>query len=149
MTNLAVTTARLAERIQDLEERELIRAHMSAYAMGCDTGDATRVAGLFAPEGILRTSRETVVGRHEIRSWFQDRFGAPSQHLIANVVIGPAVGRHRSVNSDFCAVKHLPTQTSFIWGSYADDVAVDGETVLILSHVITIGGTRDVPGAVP
>jgi hypothetical protein len=131
----------LRRRVLRLEETEVARGLLHAYAHALDVPVAERVASLFAVDGTLRTSRGVAEGRAEISEFFRTAFAAdPSvkRHFIMTpraTWLGP--GRVR-LQSYFLYVGRGADASVIGWGTYDDIIDVSGPEPLFAEKVIEV-----------
>jgi hypothetical protein len=135
----------LSERVARLEEMEVARNHLHAYAETLDHPTPESVATLWTEDGLLRVPAGDFVGREAITGFFRDRFGSDPEekrHFLMNV-------RTRSVEpglvelASYFLFTGRGHETSVLgWGTYLDLIQVhDGEALFtqktITPHVTT------------
>lgn len=135
----------LTERVARLEEAEIARNLLHAYAEVLDDPTPEAVAELFAEDGVLSVPAGDFTGRDEIAGFFRSRFGPESgekRHFLTDVrtrALAPGVVE---VASYFLFTSRERDASGLGWGTYLDVIDVaDGRAVFrhktITPHVTT------------
>lgn len=123
----------LSERVARLEEMEVARNHLHAYAEALDHPGPEAVAALFTDDGLLRVPAGDFVGREAITGFFRDRFDSdPSEkrHFLMNVRTRSVEPGLVEVASYFLFTGRGPESSVLGWGTYLDLIRVrDGEAL--------------------
>jgi uncharacterized protein (TIGR02246 family) len=116
----------LLDRVARLEEAELARNLLHAYAEALDDPVPEDVARLFAHDGVLSVPAGDFTGRDEITGFYRDRLAGASEkrHFIMNVrtrMLGPGLVE---VASYFVFTAREADASGIGWGTYLDVVEV-------------------------
>lgn len=136
----------LLDRVARLEEAELARNLLHAYAEVLDDPTPDAVAALFTEDGALSVPSGDFTGREAIAGFYRDRVGSGAsekRHFIANVrtrSIGP--GRVE-VASYFVFTARDPEASGIGWGTYLDEIEVRDGTARFARKTITPHVTTD------
>ncbi|MEV4999743.1 nuclear transport factor 2 family protein [Nocardioides sp. LML1-1-1.1] len=130
----------LLARVARLEEAELARNLLHAYAEELDDPTPEAVADLFTEDGMLSVPAGDFTGRTGITAFYRDRLGPGSsekRHFIMNVrtrSLGPGVVE---VASYFVFTARDPDASGLGWGTYLDVVEVADGTARFRRKTIT------------
>lgn len=116
----------LLERVARLEEAELARNLLHAYAEVLDDPTPEAVAALFTDDGVLSVPTGDHAGREAVTGFYRDRLVGASEkrHFIMNVrtrSLGPGVVE---VASYFVFTARDVDASGLGWGTYLDVVEV-------------------------
>jgi hypothetical protein len=141
----------LSERVARLEEMEVARNHLHAYAETLDAPSPEAIAALFTDDGVLRVPAGDFAGREEITGFFRDRFDKdPSEkrHFLMNV-------RTQSLEPGLVEVASYFLFTArgersvLGWGTYLDLIQVRDGVALFTQKTITPHVTTDLAAGWP
>lgn len=130
----------LLARVERLEEAELARNLLHAYAEELDDPTPEAVAALFTEDGTLSVPAGDFTGRSEITAFFRNRTGPGTpekRHFITNVrtrSLGPGTVE---VASYFVFTSREPDASGLGWGTYLDVIEVADATARFRSKTIT------------
>lgn len=130
----------LLARVARLEEAELARNLLHAYAEELDDPTPEAVAALFTEDGVLSVPAGDVTGRAGITAFYRDRLGPESsekRHFIMNVRTRPLGPGTVEVASYFVFTARDPDASGLGWGTYLDVVEVSDGTARFRSKTIT------------
>ena len=130
----------LLARIERLEEAELARNLLHAYAEELDDPTPEAVAALFTDDGVLSVPSGDFTGHAGITEFFRDRTGpgAPEKrHFITNVRTRSLAPGTVEVASYFVFTSREPDASGLGWGTYLDVIEVADGTARFRSKTIT------------
>lgn len=130
----------LLARVERLEEAELARNLLHAYAEELDDPTPEAVAALFTEDGVLSVPTGDFTGRTGITAFFRDRTGPGSsekRHFIMNVRTRPLAPGLVEVASYFVFTAREPDASGLGWGTYLDVIEVADGTARFRSKTIT------------
>lgn len=134
----------LVERISRLEEAELARNLLHAYAEELDDPTPEAVADLFTDTGVLSVPSGDFSGREEVTGFYRDRFGSGGEkrHFIMNVrtrTQGPGLVEVAS----YFVFTARDAASTIGWGTYVDLIEVVDGTARFQHKTITPHLTTD------
>ncbi|TQK69492.1 nuclear transport factor 2 family protein [Nocardioides sp. SLBN-35] len=129
----------LIDRVARLEEAELARNLLHAYAEALDDPVPEEVAALFAEEGVLSVPAGDFTGRAAVAGFYRDRLAGASEkrHFIMNVRTRPQGPGLVEVASYFLFTSRDDHASGLGWGTYLDLVEVEGGVARIRRKTIT------------
>ncbi|MFJ9317663.1 nuclear transport factor 2 family protein [Pimelobacter simplex] len=119
--------ADLAARVARLEEAELARNLLHAYAEVLDDPTPEAVAALFTDDGVLSVPAGDFAGRDAVTAFYRDRLGpgaSEKRHFIMNVRTRPQAPGLVEVASYFVFTARESTTSALGWGTYLDLVEI-------------------------
>ncbi|WP_244928929.1 nuclear transport factor 2 family protein [Nocardioides sp. W7] len=133
------------ERIERLEEAEVARNHLHAYAETLDDPTPEAVADLFTEDGVLVVPSGTFEGRAGITEFYRSRLSpedGEKRHFLVNLRTRHLEPGLVEVASYFIYTGREDTRSALGWGTYLDRIrVVDGaarfERKQIVPHVHT------------
>ncbi|WP_436698037.1 nuclear transport factor 2 family protein [Nocardioides sp. BYT-33-1] len=116
----------LLERVARLEEAELARNLLHAYAEVLDDPTPEAVAALFVEDGVLSVPAGDFAGREAVAGFYRDRLTGASEkrHFIMNVHTRPLEPGVVEVASYFVFTAREAAASGLGWGTYLDIVDV-------------------------
>ncbi|WP_408898186.1 nuclear transport factor 2 family protein [Nocardioides sp. R1-1] len=116
----------LLERVARLEEAELARNLLHAYAETLDDPTPEAVAALFTEDGVLSVPAGDFAGREAVTGFYRDRLAGASEkrHFIMNVRTRPLEPGVVEVASYFVFTARESAASGLGWGTYLDIVDV-------------------------
>ncbi|MCR1786259.1 nuclear transport factor 2 family protein [Nocardioides carbamazepini] len=137
-TDLAALAA-LADRVARLEEAELARNLLHAYAEVLDDPTPEAVAALFTDDGVLSVPAGDFTGHAEVAGFYRDRLAGASEkrHFIMNVRTRPQGPGLVEIASYFVFTAREPDASGLGWGTYLDLVAVSDGVARFRHKTIT------------
>lgn len=130
----------LLDRVARLEEAELARNLLHAYAQVLDDPTPEAVAALFTPDGVLSVPLGDFSGRAAVAGFYRDRIGpgtSEKRHFISNVRTRPQGPGLVEVASYFVFTGRETDASQIGWGTYLDVVAVTDGVALFRHKTIT------------
>lgn len=116
----------LLARVARLEEAELARNLLHAYAEVLDDPTPEAVAALFTEDGVLGVPAGEFAGREAVAGFYRDRLAGASEkrHFIVNVRTRPLGPGLVELASYFLFTAREPASSGLGWGTYLDIVEV-------------------------
>ncbi|WP_110207549.1 nuclear transport factor 2 family protein [Nocardioides daejeonensis] len=130
----------LLERVARLEDAELARNLLHAYAEILDDPTPEEVAALFTEDGVLSVPAGDFVGREGIIAFYRDRLGpgaSEKRHFLTNVRTRPLEPGLVEVASYFVFTAREADASGLGWGTYLDVIEVADGTALFRRKTIT------------
>jgi len=130
----------LADRVARLEEAELARNLLHAYAEVLDDPTPEAVAALFTDDGVLSVPAGDFAGRDAVTGFYRDRLGpgaSEKRHFIMNVRTRPQAPGLVEVASYFLFTARESAASGLGWGTYLDLVEVTGGVARFRHKTIT------------
>lgn len=130
----------LLARVARLEEAELARNLLHAYAEELDDPTPEAVAALFTEDGVLSVPSGDFAGRAAIAGFYRDRVGpgaSEKRHFITNLRTRSVAPGIIEVASYFVFTARDPDASGLGWGTYLDVVEVADGTARFRSKTIT------------
>lgn len=145
------TLQALLDRVARLEEAELARNLLHAYAEVLDDPTPEAVAALFADDGVLRVPAGDFAGRDAVAGFYRDRLvgGSEKRHFLMNVrtrALGPGLVE---VASYFVFTARDTAASGLGWGTYLDVIEVADGRARFRSKTITPHVTTDLASGWP
>lgn len=130
----------LLDRVRRLEEAELARNLLHAYAEVLDDPTPDAVARLFTEGGTLSVPSADFTGREAIAGFYRDRVGpgvSEKRHFISSVRTRPLAPGMVEVASYFVFTAREPDASGLGWGTYLDEIEVRDGIALFARKTIT------------